>query len=157
MGYPLLPEDVLEDKICRALNIQPDLAVSVDINLPYNADSYDLIAKVEALQERWQNPNIYYRLPATPAGLSALEALSSRGVKTEVRAIYDVVVYRATLEAYIAGLKRYASQNGNLAEVASGGKRQLHAHPLRGLPHRPGHPVGHEHPHLPPVPEPGQQ
>ena len=119
MGYPLLPEDVLEDKICRALNIQPDLAVSVDINLPYNADSYDLIAKVEALQERWQNPNIYYRLPATPAGLSALEALSSRGVKTEVRAIYDVVVYRATLEAYIAGLKRYASQNGNLAEVAS--------------------------------------
>lgn len=120
LSYEAMDEKVLEDKICQSLNIQGDLMVSVDVNLPYRADSYDLIAKVEALQERWQNPNIFYRLPATAEGVVALEALTVRGVKTEVRAIYDYFTYHAVLNGYINGLKRFVqNHSGDPATVQS--------------------------------------
>jgi transaldolase/glucose-6-phosphate isomerase len=59
------------------------------------------------------------KVPATPEGLPAVEALISEGISVNVTLIFSVEVYAKVVEAYLKGLEKRAANGGALDRVSS--------------------------------------
>jgi transaldolase/glucose-6-phosphate isomerase len=59
------------------------------------------------------------KVPATPAGLPAIEQLISEGLNINVTLLFAQEVYERVAEAYIAGLERRLAQAGDVGQIAS--------------------------------------
>ena len=69
----------------------------------------DTAATVEqalALWGRLARPNVMIKVPATAAGIPAIEALTARGVNVNVTLLFSVERYEQVIDAYVAGLER---------------------------------------------------
>lgn len=64
-------------------------------------------------------PNVMIKVPATPAGILAVEALISEGININVTLIFSGSQYEAVAEAYLAGLEKRAARGEDLSHVAS--------------------------------------
>ncbi len=90
---------------------------------PGVADDTD--ATVEQALELWARiarPNAMIKVPATDAGLPAIEALTARGVNVNVTLLFSVDRYEQVIDAYLAGLERRIQAGepvGAIASVAS--------------------------------------
>ena len=85
----------------------------------------DTEATVEQALELWARiarPNAMIKVPATEAGVPAIEALTARGVNVNVTLLFSVDRYEQVIDAYIAGLERRIEAGepvGAIASVAS--------------------------------------
>ncbi len=59
------------------------------------------------------------KVPATPAGIPAIETLIGEGININVTLMFSLAHYDAVANAYIAGLERLAASGGDLSRVAS--------------------------------------
>jgi transaldolase len=64
-------------------------------------------------------PNAFVKIPATPAGLPAIEAAISEGINVNITLMFSVDVYRDVARAYIAGLRKRLERGEDVARVAS--------------------------------------
>src|SRR3954451_4295302 len=64
-------------------------------------------------------PNLYVKIPATKAGLPAIEEMIARGKSINVTLIFSLDRYREVAEAYIRGLERLVEGGGDPATVPS--------------------------------------
>src|SRR5690606_12280713 len=64
-------------------------------------------------------PNVMIKVPGTPAGLSAIEALIAAGVNVNVSLLFAPERYRQVAEAFLAGLERAAGAGRPLETIAS--------------------------------------
>jgi transaldolase len=64
-------------------------------------------------------PNAFVKIPATPAGLPAIEDAIAEGININVTLMFSVDVYRDVARAYIAGLRRRHERGEDVAGVAS--------------------------------------
>ena len=64
-------------------------------------------------------PNLYVKIPATPAGIGAIEDMIAAGKNINVTLIFSLQRYAEVVEAYISGLERLVGDGGNPAEVHS--------------------------------------
>ncbi len=64
-------------------------------------------------------PNVMIKVPATPAGIPAIEQLISEGRNINVTLMFSVRHYESVAEAYIRGLERLLRAGGPLDRVAS--------------------------------------
>ena len=64
-------------------------------------------------------PNVMIKVPATPAGVPAIETLIRDGININVTLIFSLENYRVVAGAYIAGLEKLAASGGDLSRVAS--------------------------------------
>src|SRR4026208_160570 len=64
-------------------------------------------------------PNLYVKIPATAAGVGAIEALVAAGRNINVTLIFSLQRYREVVEAYIHGLERLVADGGDPAAVHS--------------------------------------
>ena len=64
-------------------------------------------------------PNVMIKVPATPAGIPAIETLIGEGINVNVTLMFSLAHYDAVAEAYIAGLEKLAAAGGDLSRVAS--------------------------------------
>ncbi len=97
--------------------------VSVEVS-PLMANDAD--ATIEAaleLHKRIDAPNLYIKVPATQAGIAAIEDLVARGININVTLIFSLKRYSEVMTAYISGLERLAetdkSKLANVHSVAS--------------------------------------
>lgn len=97
--------------------------VSLEIS-PHLAD--DAAASVAEGQRLWKlvdRPNLMIKVPATPAGLGVIRALTAAGINVNVTLLFGVADYRAVAEAYWSGLEsrqRHTSAPlGSIRSVAS--------------------------------------
>jgi transaldolase len=84
--------------------------------------AYDTEATFE--QARWistevDRPNLYVKIPATRAGLPAIEDCTAHGTSINITLIFSLERYRAVVEAYIRGLERLVAGGGDPADVVS--------------------------------------
>src|SRR5581483_7231092 len=91
------------------MEVDPDLA-------------YDTEATYE--QAMWiadevDRPNLYVKIPATMAGLPAIEDCIARGRPINVTLIFGLDRYRAVVEAYLRGLERLVASGKDPSQVAS--------------------------------------
>ena len=64
-------------------------------------------------------PNLYVKIPATAAGVSAIEDMVAAGKNINVTLIFSLPRYREVVEAYIHGLERLVADGGDPAKVHS--------------------------------------
>ena len=87
--------------------------------LAHNAES--TVRQAVDLHARAGRPNLYIKVPGTPAGLPAIEELTFRGIPVNVTLLFDTAQYLAAAEAYLRGLERRveAGQAPGTSGVAS--------------------------------------
>jgi len=74
------------------------------------------------LRERLHLPNVLIKVPATAAGVVAIEELTVRGVNVNVTLLFSIDRYEQVIKAYLAGLERRVEEGkpiGQLRSVAS--------------------------------------
>jgi transaldolase len=59
------------------------------------------------------------KVPATDAGIPAIEALTARGVNVNVTLLFSVARYEQVMEAYVAGLERRVAAGQPVEGIAS--------------------------------------
>jgi transaldolase len=79
----------------------PDLADDSDATIEQALD----------LWERLSLPNVMIKVPATAAGVPAIEELTARGVNVNVTLLFSLERYDQVIEAYLRGLERRAQHD----------------------------------------------
>jgi transaldolase len=87
---------------------------------PDVADDTDAtVEQALGLWARIARPNAMIKVPATEAGLPAIEALTARGVNVNVTLLFSVDRYEQVIDAYIAGLERRVQTGEPVDAIAS--------------------------------------
>lgn len=84
--------------------------------------AHDTQRTIQEARRLWQvvgRPNVLIKVPATPAGLPAIEQLISEAINVNVTLLFSQAVYECVAHAYIAGLERLTAHGGDVSKVAS--------------------------------------
>jgi transaldolase len=87
---------------------------------PDLADDTD--ATIDQALELWgrlDRPNVMIKVPATEAGVPAIEELTARGVNVNVTLLFSVSRYEQVIDAYMAGLDRRRTAGRPVDSIAS--------------------------------------
>ena len=93
--------------------------ISLEVSPHLAHDTQGTIREARRLWQTVSRPNLMIKVPATPAGLPAIEQLISEGINVNVTLLFAQEVYERVAEAYIAGLERLAAAAGNVGGIAS--------------------------------------
>jgi transaldolase len=90
-----------------SIEVGPDLANHTEATIRAARD----------LHERIGEPNLLVKIPATSAGVPAIEAMVAEGRNINVTLIFSLARYRQVLEAYLSGLEALARRGSDLSTV----------------------------------------
>ncbi|MGH2456828.1 MAG: transaldolase, partial [Candidatus Limnocylindria bacterium] len=93
--------------------------VSIEVEPDLADDSQATLERARYLNGRLDRPNVFVKIPATPAGLPAIRAAISEGINVNVTLMFSVDVYRDVARAYIAGLRDRRARGEPVDRVAS--------------------------------------
>src|SRR5437764_1045746 len=82
-------------------------------------DTEATIAQGWDLWQRLDQPNVMIKVPATEAGLPAIEELTRRGVNVNITLLFAVERYEQVIDAYLRGLTARAEAGEPLTGIAS--------------------------------------
>jgi len=89
----------------------------VDPNLADDTDA--TVAEARRLHDWIDRPNLYVKIPATKAGLPAIEEMIASGKNINVTLIFSLERHKEVMEAYIRGVERLVESGGDPATVHS--------------------------------------
>ena len=93
--------------------------VSLEVS-PYLAhDTAGTIAEARRLWQDVHRPNVMIKVPATPAGIPAIQQLISEGINVNVTLLFSMAVYEQVAEAYLTGVEALVAGGGDPRGVAS--------------------------------------
>jgi transaldolase len=84
--------------------------------------AHDAAATIEQALDLWGRlglPNVMIKVPATEAGVTAIEELTRHGVNVNVTLLFSIARYDQVIEAYLRGLERRAEAGLPLSSIAS--------------------------------------
>lgn len=93
--------------------------VSLEVDPHLAHDTRRTISEARRLFHTLGRPNVLIKVPATPAGIPAIETLIGEGININITLIFSLQQYEAVVGAYLAGLEKLAAENGDLSRVAS--------------------------------------
>ena len=93
------------------------ISMEVDPNLAYETEA--TIEEAVRFHDWVERPNLYVKIPATEAGLPAIEEMIARGRNINVTLIFSLERHKEVAEAYIRGLERLVEAGGDPAKVGS--------------------------------------
>jgi transaldolase len=93
--------------------------VSIEVSPEIAGDTGATIAAARDLRRRTARPNVMVKIPATPAGLPAIQAMVGEGANINVTLIFAVERYVKVVEAFLAGLEQHRAEGGDLSRVSS--------------------------------------
>jgi transaldolase len=82
-------------------------------------DSAATIKQAVELWDRLARPNVMIKVPATQAGIPAIEELTARGLNINVTLLFSVARYEQVIDAYVAGLERRVTAGQPVDAIAS--------------------------------------
>ena len=118
--------------------------VSVEVAPDLADDTAATIDQVRWLHGEAARPNVFVKIPATTAGIPAIEQSLAEGMPINITLIFSLERYAQVIEAYFRGLERHAEEGGDLSRLASvasffvsrvdteADRRLPEGHPLRG-------------------------
>ncbi|NMF64291.1 bifunctional transaldolase/phosoglucose isomerase [Brasilonema octagenarum] len=93
--------------------------VSLEVS-PYLAnDTQQTISEARRLWQEVDRPNLMIKVPATPAGIPAIEQLISEGINVNVTLLFAENVYEQVANAYMTGLELLTAKGGDISRTAS--------------------------------------
>jgi transaldolase len=93
--------------------------VSIEVAPGLAHDARATITAARELHKRIGQPNLMVKIPATSAGVPAIEAMLAEGRSVNVTLIFSLSRYRQVLEAYLGGLEALADRGADLSVVHS--------------------------------------
>ena len=109
--------DLLRPVWERTDHLDGYVSIEVDPNLAHNtAAQYE---EARQLHERIARPNLYVKIPATRAGLAAIEDSIAAGRSINVTLIFSIARYVEVARAYLNGLVRFRAAGGDVSTVHS--------------------------------------
>ncbi|MBU6201580.1 MAG: transaldolase [Acidobacteria bacterium] len=94
------------------------VSIEVDPRLAHDAEG--TVEQAVSLWSRLDRPNVMIKVPATPAGVHAVEELLARAVNVNVTLIFGLARYAEVVGAHQRGLERLAASDpGALRHTAS--------------------------------------
>jgi transaldolase len=87
----------------------PDLADDTQATMTQALELWDRLAR----------PNVMIKVPATEAGVPAIEELTARGININVTLLFSLERYEQVIDAYLAGLERRTAAGQPVATIAS--------------------------------------
>jgi transaldolase/glucose-6-phosphate isomerase len=112
-----LTADILYPVYLRTNRV--DGYVSFEVS-PYLAnDTAGTITEARRLRAALGRDNVLIKVPATPAGIPAIQTLIGEGISINVTLLFSVEAYERVAEAYMTGLENYLAKGGDLSRVAS--------------------------------------
>jgi transaldolase len=96
-----------------------DGKVSVEVDPGLAHDSAGTEAAARHLWTGIDAPNLLVKIPATEAGLPAIEASIAAGISINVTLLFSLSRYRAVMDAYLRGLETLVAGGGDPSTVAS--------------------------------------
>jgi transaldolase len=93
--------------------------VSFECTPDLAGDTHATIEQAVALWTRLARPNVMIKVPATTAGVAAIEELTARGVNVNVTLLFSVARYEEVIEAYMRGLERRVAAGAPVDRIAS--------------------------------------
>ena len=109
--------DLLRPVWERTDGVDGFVSLEVDPDLAYERDATFEQAKL--LTELVDRPNLFVKIPATDAGLGAIEDSIAAGRSINVTLIFSLERHAAVAEAYVKGLERLVAGGGDPTHVAS--------------------------------------
>ena len=82
-------------------------------------DTHATIEQAFELWHRLARPNVMIKVPATDAGIPAIEELTARGVNVNITLLFSVGRYEQVIDAYMTGLERRLAAGEPVHAVAS--------------------------------------
>ncbi|MGI9529728.1 MAG: transaldolase [Acidimicrobiia bacterium] len=92
--------------------------VSLEVSPTLAHDTEGTVADAHRLWTKVDRPNLMIKVPATPAGVTAIEQLTADGMNINATLMFSLADYEAVAQAYVAGAKR-CIEPSSLASVAS--------------------------------------
>jgi transaldolase len=92
-----------------SLEVAPDLA-------------HDSDATVDSALDLWQRldrPNVFIKIPGTPAGVNAIRRATAAGVNVNVTLLFSVGAYMQVADAYLSGLEERVGRGEPVRDVVS--------------------------------------
>jgi transaldolase / glucose-6-phosphate isomerase len=89
--------------------------VSMEVPASMAHDTAATISEAKRLWSAVVRPNVMIKVPATPEGIPAIEALIAEGINVNITLMFSLAHYEAVAAAYLRGLRR----NQNPSKVAS--------------------------------------
>ena len=87
---------------------------------PYLAnDTKATVGEALRLWAAVDRPNLMVKVPATPAGISAIRELTGRGLNINITLLFSVSVYEQVADAYISGLEDLKLAGGDVSKIGS--------------------------------------
>ena len=93
--------------------------VSLEVSPALAHDTDGTCEQARRLWRALDRPNVMIQVPATAAGIPAIEQLISAGINVNVTLIFSREVYDQVAEAYISGVEWMATAGGDVRRVAS--------------------------------------
>ena len=87
--------------------------VSIEVDPNLAADTDGSIAQATHFHETIARPNLLVKIPATDAGVPAIEEMTARGYSINVTLIFSLNRHRQVAEAYLRGLERLLAADGD--------------------------------------------
>ena len=128
MSVPEIYEALALEDIQRAADIlRPvydrtdgvDGYVSLEVSPSLAHDTEATIADARRLYAALDRANVLIKVPATPAGIPAIETLIGEGININVTLMFSLDHYDAVAGAYISGLEKLAASGRDLSKAAS--------------------------------------
>ena len=120
-------ELVLEDIASAADVFRPvydrtkgaDGFVSIEVSPLIAHDTAETIEEAKRLFSRLGRPNVMVKIPATAAGMPAIDEAIASGINVNITLIFSNEVYRQVIESYLRGLERRAAAGEPIGDIAS--------------------------------------
>jgi transaldolase len=93
--------------------------VSIEVEPTLAADTEATIAQATRFHEAIARPNLLVKIPATDAGVPAIEEMTARGYSINVTLIFSLRRHVQVAKAYLRGLERLVTVGGDPSRVHS--------------------------------------
>jgi transaldolase len=92
--------------------------VSLEVSPHLSSQTTSTVSEARRLWQAVNRPNLLIKVPATPAGIPAIEELTAAGINVNATLIFSLSQYTEVAHAYLRGLNALP-QVGRVASVAS--------------------------------------
>ena len=92
---------------------------SIEVAPEIAHDTGATVTAARKLHERIAQPNLLVKIPATPAGVPAIQAMIAEGRSINITLIFSLARYDQVIEAYLSGLEALHTAGGEVSRVHS--------------------------------------
>jgi transaldolase len=96
-----------------------DGRVSIEVDPGAAHDTDETVRQAKRLWQTVDRPNALIKIPATLAGVPAIDTVLAEGISVNVTLIFALERYRAVMDAYLAGLEKAAEKGQDLSAIHS--------------------------------------